>query len=378
MICVDQCIIDIKKIISLDLTQCLNLITKKFISIKTNEKLLKISNKSVFLIKVGENCGTGFLVKLILPSETEPLYGLITNNHVIDSDFIKNNSSFKIFVNPKPENSLNDSEYFKDSNVNTKNININEDSYIFTSELIDITFIQLDEEFLKNSEYLFLDPDNDDGKEKESIYIFQYPKLQLFFASGSIESSSGINYFHTASTDNGSSGSPLLNENMKIIGVHKAGIKLEKEQLRNKTFNIATKFNIVKHAISTLYYKRYINDIKKAREPARKLNKFEKDELKKHGLKRIMNSEVSEYMYKCPYTKSALVMLFYRTNHGWYFTSRKAKEIGSQLKEIKTYPWILINPYKKVEEIISEFDGELEHQHELIITWLKLSELMYM
>lgn len=72
-------------------------------------------------------------------------------------------------------------------------------------------------------------------------------------------------------------------------------------------------------------------------------------------------------------------MLFYRTNRGWYFTSKSKYDVGKikTLSEVQLYHWILINPYRKIEEIIKEFEEELEHRHELIISWLKVSELMY-
>ena len=203
-------------------------------------------------------------------------------------------------------------------------------------------------------------------KKKKSIF-FQYPKTILSFASGIIESSSGFNYFHNASTNSGSSGAPLINNNIKVIGVHKMGIISEKN-------NVATNLNIVKYAISTLFNKDYINDIKKARESTRKLSDDEIEELKKHGLKETSLSN----MYKCPYFSSSSVMLFYRTNHGWYFTKKEKNKTNYVLKEIKLYNWTLINIYKKIEEIINEFGKELEHRHELIISWLKISELMYM
>jgi len=144
------------------------------------------------------------------------------------------------------------------------------------------------------------------------------------------------------------------------------------------------------------YYKHYINDIKKARETPRKLSKEEEEELEKHGLEKYKHLS---NMNTCPYlSHPSIVMLFYRTNHGWYFTSKFRYEIGSSLREVRIYKWILIDPYKKLEEIINEFENEhrheleeinnkllfnkfekiIEHRHELIISWLKNSELMYM
>jgi len=77
--------------------------------------------------------------------------------------------------------------------------------------LIDITFVQLPNEYSKNSNFVFLDPYYNDCDKKEIVYVFQYPKTIFSFATGSIESSSGFNYFHNVSTDGGSSGARSIN-----------------------------------------------------------------------------------------------------------------------------------------------------------------------
>ena len=346
----------------------MNLNLKRYIPIKTYNKLLNISKKSVCFIKAKNSAGTGFLIKLLIPSIKQTIYGLITNNHVIHSDFIKNNKSFSIYLNQCPEDSDSiDSIHY--------NISLDENYFIFTSELIDITFVQLPNIYSKNPDFIFLDPCDCNCHNNELIYVFQYPETIFSFATGFIESSVGYNYFHKASTNVGSSGAPLINKNMKVIGIHKSG-------LPSKNVNVATNINIVNYAINTLYNKNYINDIKKARASPKELSDDEKKELIKHGLKETSLPN----MYKCLYSTSSLVMLFYRTNHGWYFTLKNKKEIKYLknkkkikyvLKEVKLYNWILIDLYKKFEEIINECGEKLEHQHELIILWLKISELMY-
>ena len=334
---------------------------------------------SICLIEINNNCGTGFFIKLPIPSKETPMYGLMTNNHVLDSKCIKPGNSFSICLNK-----------FK------KKIFLNESNFIFTSEFIDVTFIQLckkdiNDIELNNPYFQFLDPYLDRCNEEEKIYIFQYPERNLSYAEGKIESISGFNYFHIASTKGGSSGSPLLNNDMKVIGIHKAGIEKEKK-------NIGTKFNNIEYAIRTLYNKRNINNINKAREPTRELSEDEKKELKKHDLKETNIPN----LYKCPYKKNpSLNLYFYRTNHAWYYTTKN--KINN--RNIKINHWNLINAYEPftsygvdyiyknirniklshfnlLKETISHpdkmIDEMLEHHHELIIMWLKLSELMYM
>ncbi|KAG4083329.1 hypothetical protein H8356DRAFT_1357062 [Neocallimastix lanati (nom. inval.)] len=212
--------------------------------------------------------GTGFFIKLSIPSEQKPLYGLITNNHVLNSDYFKNNDVVKISSNEKEDSFI---------------IKLN-NTFIFTSEFIDITFIQLSDDIYSKNPEIFLDPCDDDD-----YFIF-----------------------HTASTDGGSS----------------AGSESD-------NINIATKMSIVKYSITTLYYKGYSNEIRKAREPVRELSKDEIKELEIHGL----NETEIPNMYQCPFTHSSLLMLFYRTNHGC-----------TDINDIKFYNWTLINPYKKLKK----------------------------
>ena len=388
----------------------------EYISIATKDTLLDISKKSVFFIKFKKTIkritkekkiekiikwsgGTGFFIKLPIPSKERPMYGLMTNNHVLDSNYIKPGKSFIIVIN--------ENQYI---------ITLDKKNFIFTSKLIDVTFIQLtDDNFINNPKFKFLvpyfennnyyynniDAINDD--ENQYIYIFQYPNRELSFDNGIILHKSGFNYFHNVSTDQGSSGSPLLNDDLKVIGIHKSGYS---------NINIATNINIIYYAIRFLYIKNYINKIKKARKMTRKLNEDELNELNMYGLKKINESKLSVEellnlkqleleegvnisakqilqlenigseelnMYTCSYYKyPSLKLLFYRTNHAWYFTSVRVEDISYDVFKIRTYEWVIINPYKSIEEIINQSFFILEHQHVHIIMWLKLSELKYM
>lgn len=319
----------------------------------------------------------------------------MTNNHVINSNFIENNEYFKINLNLLPE------ELEEDSKISYK-IPLDKNKFVFTSELIDVTFIELSEKDIKNPDFTFFDPDNDFNDESEQIYVFQYPEGELSFSTGYIISSSCFNFCHTASTKCGSSGSPLLNKKMKVIGIHRGNYRTPDDEI----LNIGTKFSYVQNAINILFNKSYINDITKARKTARKLSDDEEKELENHGLNKMEEKELCN-VYKCPYFSENYlgIMFYYRTNHGWYFTLRDDKNIKNKKENslyFRTYSWIFINPYKKYEEIINEFKklifeeffneedkkhnmnrvlefyNHLDHRHELIISWLKASELMYM
>jgi len=321
-----------------------------YISIDIKENLSQYMKTSICSIKINMKLGTGFFIKLPIPSKEKPMYGIMTNNHVLNSECIKPGNSFSVRTN-----------------IHQWNVILNENDFIFTSELLDVTFIQLtNSSFIESSVIYYLEPSFERYKEEDKIFIFQYPKGNLSSAEGNIRSLSGFNYFHSASTEGGSSGSPLLNYETKVIGIHKAGIEQEKK-------NIATDINIIYYALRTLYNKKYINKIEKARAPARELSEDEISELKKRGLKETKYPNI----YKCPYLKnSSQILFFYRTNHAWYFTTQNKNEFN--YKKFKIYHWNLINAYEPLEKAISHSDVKLEHHHKLIMMWLKLSELKYM
>jgi len=82
---------------------------------------------------------------------------------------------------------------------------------------------------------------------------------------GEIIEIDGFNCYHSVSTIYGSSGSPLINENFKVIGIHKRNVtncckiyeKLTENQnnifSKNNAINYATKIDIVEYAIKLFY-----------------------------------------------------------------------------------------------------------------------------
>ena len=73
----------------------------------------------------------------------------------------------------------------------------------------------------------------------ETIYIIQYPENKLSVSYGILDKiyeDKKYNFNHKCSTKGGSSGSPILNINNKIIGIHKEGNN-------NKQYNKGTFLN---------------------------------------------------------------------------------------------------------------------------------------
>ena len=180
--------------------------------------------KSVCKIMKEEEAGTGFFCKLIFDNENGDkkfLYTLITNNHVIGKNDLSQRK--EIFISWDNEN--------EDASLKLDNSRIK-----FTNENLDVTIIELKEDDKINCSFLQIDPILKKEKknikkylDEKPIYIIHYPKNinEKEYVNSSFgilnkidENKSEINYF--CSTDNGSSGSPILSlSTQQVIGLHK-------------------------------------------------------------------------------------------------------------------------------------------------------------
>ena len=97
------------------------------VSLKGTENIIYQMNNCVCKI-YNKTEGTGFFTKIPFKSKLLPV--LITNNHVIDIDDIKNNKIINIYLN-------NDKE--------EKTIRIDNNRLIYTNEKLDITIIEIKE-----------------------------------------------------------------------------------------------------------------------------------------------------------------------------------------------------------------------------------------
>ena len=118
-----------------------------------------------------------------------------------------------------------------------KTIKIGEKRNIYTvrkinDKEIDITFIELraDEDELNDQEFLEIDDELMNDKVKnayltQDIYIIQYKGGEEISTSdgiiNKIKEDNSYTLFHTCDTDEGSSGSPIILYNNKVIGVHR-------------------------------------------------------------------------------------------------------------------------------------------------------------
>jgi ankyrin repeat protein len=67
-------------------------------NIKPTNILFNEIDYSMSLIQTNEGFGTGFFIEIPIPSKKNPMYGLITNNHVLNKNHLKTGKSFKIYT----------------------------------------------------------------------------------------------------------------------------------------------------------------------------------------------------------------------------------------------------------------------------------------
>ena len=188
------------------------------ISYGCTKKIIKQMETSICKINIEPKQGTGFFCKIPFPDEKNMLPVFITNNHVINKDFLFKENA-KIEFDIEEEN-------------DPKIINLYK-RLKYTNEDYDTTIIEIKEkDNIKN--YLELDDNimedilNDNNRlskyKSKTIYIIQYPKGDLSVSYGILNQiceDKKYNFNHKCSTEGGSSGSPILNINNKLIGIHR-------------------------------------------------------------------------------------------------------------------------------------------------------------
>ena len=170
--------------------------------------------KSICKISYGNKCATGFLIKLY--KDEKELYCLMTNEHVIKKKMIDS----KEIINVK-------------YNYENKWIQIKLDSnkrFITHNSTLDFTIIEVRE--LINEKYFLFPNMNNINYINKRIYIPQFPDgLKLSVSEGKIINIKNYELIYDASTEDGSSGSPiLLKDTTEVIGIHKQGNTRTREE----------------------------------------------------------------------------------------------------------------------------------------------------
>jgi len=169
------------------------------------EIILKQMKKSICKIqnKFGE--GSGFFCQI----SNKKL--LLTNNHVINEELLKNSKLIKV--------KMSDDTIRKDIKIKDYYTSINYDTTIIEIDINDedIHYLELDDEIFDEN----IDINN------ENVYIIQYPgnEQKAAVSYGLLKNiQDKYHLLHCCSTKPGSSGSTILKiSNQKIIGIHKEG-----------------------------------------------------------------------------------------------------------------------------------------------------------
>jgi len=323
------------------------------------EKLSKIQYNSVCQIEFEKEDGkkihgTGFFVEFKINDTI--LRGLMTNNHVLDEKQFK--SVIKIHFKCRKEK-FNKKEDFE--------INLKDIDFKFTEKLIDITFIKLTDKFIKNIKPEFLSPKEEDCVKGDIVNVIQYPinddkKQYLGISPGPIKRLHGINYYHKCSTYKASSGAPLIDNELNVVGIHKSS---------SEKFNYASKITVAKYAVCTAYERKFIkkeiNNIIEIKEMSKDIVK----ELEKHQLIQQKNKNIFKYKGN----KLIKPISFIRTNHAWYWTTDKNIENNLD-KKIRHLKCSIIIPHEK--KINENNKKAYMPFHNNLIMWLRLSEFMYL
>ena len=166
---------------------------------------------SICKIQTKKNLGTGFLIKLY--QRGQELFGLLTNEHVVQKEIVEKNESITISYNLEK---------------NYININLNKsERFIECYKSLDITVIEIRPQDKIEEKYFLLPNLETNEFINKEIYIPQFAGGLLCSSEGMIMNiDKGFEIIHSAGTDNGSSGSPIfLKNSKKVIGIHKAGHK---------------------------------------------------------------------------------------------------------------------------------------------------------
>ena len=346
------------------------------------------------IIKGGH--GTGFFCKINLNNilkKSKDIFNfktfLITNYHVINKDNIENN---KIIF------SLYDDEINKvlilDENRKTY-FNTNYDIAIIEIKNTDEIkyFLELDDGIFKEESQKFYT-----GK---SIYNISYPKNEQASVSyGILNNFNGNKMSHKCSTDNGSSGSPILNlKNNKVIGIHIGGFDNSNNQSNsndsdnssiltnpnnsNNEFNVGTflKNPIIDFVQNNIkYFKHHTNN--NSDNNTNSIQSFRNIHSHEIPSVNVQFSNLSNYTGKMEHSESHPNLFSYNHKFGYKNEAYKANTIEIKLlarkEDIKNKTFFLNESkefkYEKDIEVIidnqktKKFKKYMRPQHEGIYT----------
>ncbi len=183
------------------------------VSIEGTKIILEQMKKCICkIIKKDGSIGTGFFCNI--KNDNTIIKVMITNNHIINEEYINDNNEIRISLN-------NDKEF--------KEIILNNERIIYTNIEYDTTIIEIkDKDGINN--FMELDDNYYNNYKNKSIYIIQYgSEKKIGVSYGIINDIDNYNIEYYCNIEEGSSGAPILNLlNNKIIGINKEERKINR------------------------------------------------------------------------------------------------------------------------------------------------------
>ena len=200
--------------------------------LKMEKSMCRINFERVETNQIRKGKGTGFFCKIEKP-EFPIKYCLFTNNHVLIEENLQLDSKISF-------------EYYTGEKYIEKEIKIDKKRKVFTSKDLDYSCVELFESddilhFFKIDPFLYKNDCNISYLKDNDIFILQYPNgNDLCISHGKILLLNDNIIKHSASTNSGSSGSPIIRRGKEnyVIGLHFGGH-------RKKEFNFATNLNSI-------------------------------------------------------------------------------------------------------------------------------------
>ena len=328
------------------------------ISSKEHPHDLQAKGVCKVILSDNKSFGTGFLSQFRLSScDNQLIRGLFTNNHVLGEDDIQDGSTFELEFHLDDPHGHPGQPSSCTKIVPVKVIELHQ-LFRFTCPMLDATFIEFNQYVVDkikrmtptnlSVEYLDLvdEAEYNQLHESDDLKVIGHPIEGCgggkTIARGGMISIKGFNILHKASTAHGSSGSPLLSPDGKVVGLHKAG---------REEHNIAVSIIAVVQAIEREMQLKY-----RQQQPPCKY------QMQKIGMILRWNDKRG-MIYSFTSAASHEEVWFTHTKHGWYHTFTNPMDIDDTAFIFDQQEWRLLVeelPSKNNNSLLSEIVNELQ------------------
>lgn len=296
------------------------------------EEMQRWATASCKIVLGPSSWGSGFFV-LFRIHENRVLYGVVTNNHVLDESRLKVEQNVQLRLH----------------NDETITVQLRGAGIRFTCPLLDVTFIELKEVDVQTMvhhgvKFLKLCSSHQCTRPGTAIAIMQYPQNHpvLAFAQGSVYSLWGTCILHDVSTHYGSSGSGIVSmRSGEVVAIHCA-------RRPDMKANVGVRAPVAIQAIEKV-----INFNIAHHKPAKDLNHRELQELKMLGLHPTNN----KFLFISLSSLFVTPLWFYRTNHAWYWTPTRPDSYD-EVELLRRCNWLEIGVGKSKSVIGGYWNGQ--------------------